>query len=227
MRKIALMALTALPLFAGFFPATVHTSVSTIENGTLSLNQTFSKNGMSGIVIHNYGNGLNAITAHIQQTSSEGNAKVIDKNIIHHNALPSIKTAIEAGDNVVGGYLYNNVLLLAPDASTYNKITSSYAKNWTHPDLFALYLEQEGESIPTRESLATFAQIHQIGLVYIVRKNSAVLLDPISGKIVSEKSVSKVPTTAQYPFYMHLDEIKTGWFSKDTKGNYYQIMESL
>ncbi|AKF24232.1 hypothetical protein YH65_01590 [Sulfurovum lithotrophicum] len=226
MIKIALILLTALPLFAGFFPSTVHTSVSVAKGDTIALRSSFPANGMSGIIVHNYGSDLQAITAYIAQTS-KGHAKVISKDIIHHDKLPTIKTPVRAGDKVIGGYLYNNVLLLAPDADTYAKVTSSYTKNWIHPDLFAIYLSKRGDAFPTRENLSSFAKDYQIGLICIVRKNSLVLLDPISGRIINKKAMGNLPAKAQFPFYMHFNEIRTGWFSKSSTGSYYQTMEAL
>lgn len=227
MRKIALIALLSLPLFAGFFPQTVHTSIKSVKENTITLNKKFPVNGMSGVVIHNYGNGLTAITTRIAQTSSGGSTSLVSTDILHHEELPTIKTAISANDKVIGGYLYNNVLLLAPDADTYAKIISQHNKTWIHPDLFALYLSVEGEERPTKENLSHFARKYQVGLIYIVRKNSAVLLDPVSGKIISQKSMSNLPAEGSFPFYMRFQQIDSGWFGSEVKGNYYDTMESL
>lgn len=227
MRKIALAALLCLPLFGGFFPQTVQTSVKSIQGNTVTLNQKFPVSGMSGVVIHNYGNDLTAITTRIIQTSSDGSANLTNTNILHHENLPTIKTAVSANDKVIGGYLYDNVLLLAPDADTYAKIISQHKKTWIHPDLYALYLSTEGEERPTKENLSDFARKYQVGLVYIVRKNSAVLLDPISGKIISQKSMSNLPAQGKFPFYMRFKQLDSGWFGGDVEGNYYTTMESL
>ena len=226
MRKIALIILTSLPLFAGFFPSTVNTSVRSVSGQNISLNNAFPVNGMSGIVIHNYGSNVKAITSTVVQTS-RGNARYQGNEIIDHDSLPTIKTGITKGDKVIGGYLYRNVLLLAPDANTYAKITSRYNKQWIHPDLYAIYLSQEGEGAPNRENLASFARKYHVGLIYIVKKGAAVLLDPVSGKYVGKQGVSGLPSKAQVPFFMRLDKIQTGWFSKDVTGSYYNLMETL
>ena len=226
MRKIALIALTSLPLFAGFFPSTVNTSVSNISGQNITMNRSFPVNGMSGIVIHNYGNNIKAITSRVVQTS-KGQAKMVDNDVIQHDELPTINTSVARGDKVIGGYLYNNVLVLAPDASTYAKVTSSYNKQWIHPDLYAIFLSQEGDAGPTKENLSSFAEKYHVGLVYIVKKGSAVLLDPISGKHVGKKGMSGNPAKAQFPFFMRFDKIDSGWFSKSASGTYYNLMESL
>ena len=226
MLKIALIALTALPLFAGFYPPTVHSSVAAVSGKNLTLSSSFPVNGMSGVVIHNYGNDLKAITGRIVQTS-RAQAHIVDNDVIEHDNLPTINTPVARGDKVIGGYLYNNVLVLAPDANTYARITASANKTWVHPDLYALYLSQEGEGTPSRENLARFAKKYQVGLIYIVKKGAAVLLDPVSGKHVGRKGVSGLPSKAQFPFFMRFDKINTSWFSKSATGTYYQLMEQL
>ena len=227
MRKIALLSLLSLPIFAGFFPSTVHTSIKSVEGSSIMLKSKFPTNGMSGVVIHTYGNGLTAITSRISQVSSNGATTLIDADVIHHDELPTIKTAVNAGDKVIGGYLYNNVLLLAPDADTYAKIVKTYHKKWIHPDLFALYLSTQGEERPTKENLSLFAKKYQIGLIYIVRKDAEVLLDPISGKVVSQKAVSNLPEKGQFPFYMRFEQLESGWFGSAATGDYYHTMGSL
>ena len=228
MRKQALTLLAVcLPLFAEFFPPTVHTSIASVGEKSVSLSSALPINGMSGVVIHSYGNDLEAITGRIIQ-KDDGTVSLKKEDVVHHDKLPTIKTAVAPDDEVIGGYLYNNVLLIAPDANTYAKITSEYHKNWIHPDLFALFLSDEGDALPTKENLAKFAQKYQVGLICIVKKDKAVLLDPISGMHVAQKPIDTSSTKGQYPFYMRLDGIDTGWFgSSDKNGNYYKAIEAL
>jgi len=227
MYKIALFTLLSLPLFAGFFPQTVHTSVKAVKGETITLKSRFPVNGMSGVIVHNYGSGLTAITSRMTQTSSSGEASLLSADVIDHDSLPTIKTAVTAGDKVIGGYLYNNILVLAPDADTYAKITSRHDKKWIHPDLFALYLSVVGDDRPNKENLAHFAKKFQIGLVYIVRRNAAVLFDPVSGKIVGQKNMTGLPKEGNSPFFMRFKAPDSSWFGSSEKGNYYNIVESI
>ena len=227
MRKLALIALFSLPLFAGFFPSVVNTSVKSVSGQTVTMNSSFPMNGMSGIVIHNYGSEIKAITSRVIQTG-KGQAKVIENNLIHHDSLPTIKTKIKKGDKIIGGYMYQNVLLLAPDADTYKRTVEKYPnKRWVHPDLYALHLSSTGETAPTKANLEDFSNRYQVGLVYSIKKGSAVLLDPISGKHVGSKGVSGLPAKGQFPFYMRFDKIEAGWFSTTETGSYYNLMKSL
>ncbi len=226
MRKMTLIALIALPLFAGFFPQTIHTTVSKTSDKSIVLSSPFPVDGMTGIVIHNYGNGIEAITSRIVQHSAN-KTTLLDGEIIHHDKLPTINTPVTVGDNVIGGYLYDNVLLLAPNAQIYKDITSQYHKTWIHPDLYALFLSKYGDNIPTKENLKAFAKSYQVGLIYIVGHNSARLLDPISGQIVGQKPMSGLPKEGKSPFFMRFDEIDSGIFSSDNHTGYYKLMDTL
>ena len=220
------MSLLALPLFAGFFPQTVHTSIVKITGKTSFLKNPLPVAGMSGVIIHNYGNDMHAITNYIVQKDQK-NLSLIEEVTIDHDKLPTIKTAVSIGDKVIGGYLYNNVLLLAPDAQTYAKITSQHAKNWVHPDLFALFLSKVGDTVPNKKNLKAFAKSHQVGLIYIIGNGTAKLLDPISGYIVGQKKLSDLPTLGKSPFFTHFDEVGSSWIAEKPKDNYYQIMDKI
>lgn len=226
MRKLALLALLTLPIFAGFFPSTVHTSVANVEGG-IKLKKALPVNGMSAIVVHNYGNKAQAITRYIVQTGKDGTATAIHKEAIYHPKLPTINTPIKVGDKVTGGYLYQNVLLLAPDAATYARVTAKYNKNWIHPDLFALFLAVEGDDLPTRDNLGKFAKQYQVGLIMIIQNGKAVLLDPLSKKIISQMNLANLPEKGKFPFFSRFDEIDSGWFDRKETGNYYNLMERL
>jgi hypothetical protein len=226
MRKIALIALATLPLFSGFFPQTVHSSITQIDKKSISLSTPFPVNGMSGVVIHDYGNQVEAVTSRVIQNTTE-DTRIVHDDIVSHEKLPTINTTVVVGDKVMGGYLYNNVLLLAPDAKTYIDITTSTHKNWIHPDLYALFLTTHGDNVPTKENLKIFAETYQLGLIYIVTQNSAKLLDPISGHIIKQKSMTNLPEKGKAPFFMRFDEIDSGLFSKDNTKSYYEIMGNL
>jgi hypothetical protein len=99
MRKIALLALTALPLFAGFFPQTIETSISAVHGKSITLTTPLLQ-GMSGVVVHDYGNEIEAITSRLIQ-ENYNDAKLISGDIIKHEKLPTISTEVSAGDKVI------------------------------------------------------------------------------------------------------------------------------
>jgi hypothetical protein len=227
MKKILFtLLLAAFPLLAGFFPPTVHTTIKAVDGDRLTLARPLPVNGMSGIVIHDFGKGLQAITAILTQTAP-GQANYHKGDLLQHKGLPTPKSVAAPGDKVIGGYLYNNVLVLAPNAETYAKITRAGGRHWIHPDLYAAFLAREGDSTPSASNLARFAREAQVGLVYIVQKGRAILFDPISGHVVGQKAFQPVGSESKYPFYNRFSKISGGLFGGSSEGDYYQSVGAI
>ncbi len=226
MRFVALIFLSFISVFAQFFPSQVQTTVDMADIKEITLHKPLPVAGMSGVVVHYYTTSLGAILTYIEQ-KADGKCRYLSVDPIKHDALPTIKTPIGKNDQVIGGYLYNNVLLIAPDAQSYSKFIAIYSKHWIHPDLYALFLQTNGENKPTRQNLQTFALQHQVGLVVVIRKNDIVLLDPISQKFISTMKSKDAPNKGEIPFFNRLDRQKAGWFDSELKESYYQIVEKL
>ncbi len=199
-------------LFANFFPTTVYSKVKSIQGNQITLTKAFPRNGMSGVVLHSFGKNMEAISAIVVQ-SSPHIATMYRGNIINNRSLPSPKNSISIGDRVIGGYLYHNILILAPNSKTYAKIVQASSHLWIHPDIYRAFLAQRGEMTPSVRNLEAFAKASQVGLVYIVQNNRAILYDPISHKVISSKTFHPIGKTAKYPFYNRFSA---------RKGDYYK-----
>jgi len=224
MRKSLIAIFTAIPLLGGFFPPTVNSSITSVNGNGATISKSFPLNGMSGIVIHNFGNSNQAISSIAIQTSAN-QVKLIKDDMLGDNKLPKPRIMATKGDRVIGGYLYNNVLVIAPNAQTYQKVVSSASKHWIHPDIYAGFMAREGDSTPTLNNLSQFAHEAQVGLIYIVMKNKAVLLDPISKRVINTQPFTPVGNDIKYPFYMRFKNFKAGLFSNG--GNYYKMVEGI
>ncbi len=221
-----ILLISTISSMAQFYPPTVSSKVNSIKGNNISLSNSFPKKGMSGVVIHNYGSELTAISSYLIYRGGK-KARLHSFEPIIHGELPTVKSNVKVGDRVIAGYLYKTILLLAPDSSTYSRITSSASKNWVHPDLYAIFLSKEGDQVPTKDNLAKFASEYQIGLVYIVRRGKGMLYDPISRKYVGQTSLKGLPKKGQFPFYMRLGKIDSGWFSREATGTYYQSIGNI
>ena len=221
MRKISLIVSIFFTILqAGFFPPTITTTVSSVSGSSATLSRAFPSAGMSGVVIHKFGNGLSAIRS-IAVSTGGNSVRLYKGDLLDHNGLPVPKGLASVGDKVIAGYLYKNVLVIAPNAQTYTKVTKSASRHWIHPDLYAAFLVRQGDSSISRSNLEKFAKEAQVGLVYIVQQNGAILYDPISHRVVSQKPFSPVGVEAKYPFYTRFTSLKSGFFGKSAKGNYY------
>jgi hypothetical protein len=225
MSKILMSLLLSLPLFADLFPATTQSTILNTNNNIIQISPAFPANGMSGIVIHTYKDGSSAATTAAVQNES-GILTILDTPLMENGNLPQIATKVIAGDKVIGGYLYNNVLLLAPNQNAYNEITSKYKKNWVTPDNYASFISQKRYGVPTKENLASFAKAYQVGLIAIVKKDSIVVYDPISQRIISKEPFG-MQTQTQTPFFSNFEKVRTGWFGSTVDENYYTLMEQI
>jgi len=228
MKKLLLIVLTTLSLMALELPTMTKTTIQATNGETIELSDAVQK-GMSGIVVHNYGNGLMAIT---HTTISQGGNKATLKpySILRHGKLPTIKTKAKKDDRVIFGNFYNNVLLIAPNGQSYREITKSLKKSFIHPDMYAMNLILNNEIHLSLDNIKRFAQKNQVGLVLIVSKNALLTLDPISGMILSKQPLNIKITGTQSPFYARFEQMDNNIFSsEDTKKfeEYYKGIERL
>ena len=213
---------------ANTLPSTITTTIAKVTaNGQIQLSTTVPA-GMSGIVIHNYGNGLSAIS-HATVSQGNGLASLQAYRTILHENIPNIQTEANAGDKVIFGNFYNNVLVIAPNQTVYRNITKSYNKTWVHPDAYALDFMKEGSSHLTLDSIKKFAQLNQVGLVLIVAQDKVLILDPISKQFLGEFPTTLNQQDTMAPFYARFEQMDTSTFgfSSNTYTPYFQSIAGL
>jgi len=229
MNKFLLIVLSTFVLMANNLPQRIKTTIKSINSNQVILANSIPK-GRSGIVIHSYGNGLFAIT-HTAISQGANRATIGSYNMLKHKNLPTIKTDVKEGDQVIFGNLYDNILLIAPNEQSYSSITKSIKKVWIHPDLYASFLIINDEDKISKKNLKKFAIETQVGLVAIVAKDGLRIFDPISGNYLRKISIN-TPTNskAQSPFYARFEQISTDIFSENDKKEfppYYKGIEKI
>lgn len=228
MKKLLLLLLSSYLLMANSLPQTIETHVSNVnKNGEIQLATSVPK-GMSGVVVHDYGNGLLAIT-HSVVSQAGSVAKTAPYTAIVHENIPTIQTAIRVNDRVILGGFYNNALLIAPNARAYASITKRFKKTWIHPDAYALEFMKEGAHTISLESLNKFSKANQIGLVLIATRDSLLILDPISQTFLGKQTLTGNSDKAITPFFARFDQmdVSTFGFSDIDHTEYYQAIKSL
>ena len=227
MKKIILLVLATYSLMASTLPQRIETTIKSIHGDTIKLAQNVPA-GMSGLIVHDYGNGLSAIT-HSVITTQNGNAKILPYTAILHENIPTVKTEAKINDNVILGNFYNNALLIAPDERTYSAITKKFNKSWIHPDAYAVQFMREERSEISLESLQKFAINNQVGLVLIATKTELLILDPISKKFLGQKQIQGTATKAMKPFFSRFEhmDVSTFGFSEITLKDYYTSIQDL
>jgi hypothetical protein len=227
MKKIVFFILfTSLSLMADGLPNGIKTTVQDVSNGTIELSTNVPA-GMSGIVIHNYGNRLQAIT--YDTISLGGNkASIKPHNAITHGNIPSIQTPIHKGDTIIFGHFYKNALLIAPNHPTYQQLTKKFNRVWTHPDVFALEFIENSENSLTMEVLNNFAEKYQVGLVLVVTQNELLIIDPLSQNLLGQMAYTPNTTQIETPFYARFEPLSSSLFSSNkTYVPYFQSVTGL
>ncbi len=230
MRKILLILIfTLLAISYDSFPERITSSIQSInKKGIVTLNGKIPKD-RSGIVIHNYGKGIFAIT-HTLVTTNNNRAYIKKYSMSIDSNMPTVDTPIKVGDRVILGNLYSNVLLIAPDEQSYSKITKSFNKVWIHPDIFAYYLIKHDEDKITLKNLKKFAIENEVGLVAIVARDGLRILDPLSGHYLRKLPIDIDIKKAQSPFYARFEQIDTNIFSVASKKEfpkYYKGVDNI
>jgi hypothetical protein len=229
MKKFLLMVLSTFVLMAIDLPKPIKTTIKSINKNQVILANSVPK-GRSGIVVHSYGNGLFAIT-HTAISQGGTKATIGSYSMLKHKSLPTIKTDIKQGDQVIFGNLYDNVLLIAPNEQSYSSITKSIKRVWIHPDLYASFLIINDEDRITKKNLKEFAIKSQVGLVAIVAKDGLRIFDPISGNYLRRVAINTpIEAKTQSPFYARFEQISTNLFSEDSQTkfpSYYKGIDNI
>lgn len=227
MKKIVFFILfTSLSLIADGLPNGIKTTVQNVSDGMIELSTNVPA-GMSGIVIHNYGNALHAIT--YDTVSLGGNqASIKPHNAIAHGNIPSIQTPIHKGDTIIFGHFYKNALLITPNHASYQQLTKKFNRVWTHPDIFALEFIANSESSLSMEVLKTFAKKYQIGLVLVATENELLVIDPLSKNTLGKMAYTPNTTQIETPFYARFEPVSSSLFSSEkTYVPYFQSVAGL
>ena len=225
-RILFFILISSYSLFADALPTSIKSSVKSTSNGIIQLSSNIPA-GMSGIIMHDYGNGLSAIT-HTTISLGDGKASVKPHTAILHKNIPSIQTAVTKGDHVIFGNFYNNALLIAPNQVAYKQITQKFQRTWITPDAFALDFMQEAETKISMEILERFAKKNQVGLVLVVSSSELLVIDPISKQIIGRTGLKTNPNSAMTPFYARFKQIDLSVFSVgDNSKTYTPYFQSV
>ena len=228
MKKLLLLLLTSYTLMADALPQSITTTIKSInKNGQITLATAVPK-GMSGIVVHNYGNGLTAITNAVV-SGTNGKATLFNYTAIPHDNIPNINTTSKVNDKVVLGNFYNNTLVIAPNSAIYTAITKKFKKTWIHPDRFALDFMRESQSAISLDNIQEFAKKNQVGLVLIYSNSGLLFLDPISQKIIGKTKVFGNAKETMNPFYARFEQMDTSTFgmSSISLTDYYTAVQAI
>ena len=170
--KYLILLLTT--LYATTLPVKKTTEISAIEGSIVILRDDIKKN-IGGVIIREIGD-RDYITGYIKGVG-ENRAKIVDKDYINGGRLANLTDVAMVGDRVVVGFLYDRVLIVAPNKESLRKVEYKLKVKSIDPTLFKSFLR--GKKATSKE-YKDFAKMVGIGLVAIVKGNKIYIYDPIS-----------------------------------------------
>jgi len=200
MRKfLSVLAIFTLSVFANFIPSKVYTTVTGVNGDTITMQNSFALNGMSGLVTRQLPSGEYALLV-VKQTAPN-KAVVIDKDPLGGKGLANIKPVAKVGDKVIGGFMYDKVMVLAPNRSSYQNIQNRFGLNSQNPDLFMSFLASKGKSSPSSSDYKEFAKLTHIGVFVIFKNGFITVYDPLSDTTIGKVMMDISNYNAMQPFY--------------------------
>jgi len=187
------------PLVASLIPSKSYTTVTSVNGYNVTLANKIGIKYQTALVVRTLSNGDFA-TAYIMQTSSN-QAKIVDTDPTNGDNLANIKPAVKVGDKVIGGFLYDKVVILANNKESFNQIQTQLGINSLTPDTFAAFLKANNQNYPNSNSYKKFAKMVGVGLFIIQKNNSIEVYDPISEKILSKMDFKNRGNKDIKPFY--------------------------
>ncbi|MDX1296602.1 MAG: plasminogen-binding N-terminal domain-containing protein [Sulfurimonadaceae bacterium] len=230
-----LLLLSLLP--AWLLAQTLSTTLLSVneEQGTAKLEQ--AQAGLSGVIVRHFNEEHSAIIANAQVSSYNAENKIANLMIspydgLQQNSLPKGTWSPKAGDEVLIAPDYTRALLIAPDATVYDRITSAFKTlAWVHPDRFTAHLSISGHPSPTQEDFSGFCTDNAVGLLYIYLEHSLFTLDCKSLSLLQVSHAPIVYDNVKLPFFNRVESIREAFWGEgsdlmDAYAPYYlELME--
>lgn len=196
--------------------------ISNVTDETAVINIGSLKLGQSGIVEHKYENGKIKIVSSAFVESSNANTstlKFIPFLGLKQNAIPTSNRKAQNGDKFSLNYLYDESLLIAPNAEAFRAVRKKFTKNtFAHADIFGAYLKTKYQPLPTKEFIQEYALSQNMGTIFIVIDSFTYIIDTRTFVILAKKPVSYLPGEEMMPMYTRVENIDKSildfdWFS--------------
>ncbi len=213
-----LLLLTLLPLF--LFSADLHMPVLTVSDDSKSATVKIKQiaKGVHGFVVRHFTNDHSVIVADAYVSEFDPATEVATLALseyvgLKQNSLPNGNWHVQVGDEVILAFGYTRALLLAPNDDIYYIVTKNIrGVEWIHPDNFATYLSHQAHPTPTKDDIAGYCTLAEIGLFYTYVNNALFTLDCQTMSLIQLTPVALEENKLMLPFYSRVEEISTSWW---------------
>lgn len=188
--------------------------------------------GASGVVVQQIKAATSIVSSVRVVEKSGGLAKLqlLPFTMLAQDALPELDVSVKNGDEVIVNFLYDRVLLIAPDKATYDAVKLGFAElSFTHPDIFGAFLVRDLSLSPKKRHFANFCSNNALGIVAFVLKNRLQIADCSSLSPLLSVKFNGESKNPQTPFYSNIKEYSKNFlnFTEKPIKNYYNYYEAL
>jgi len=160
-----------------------YATVTSVNGSSVTLSTPMPYSGMSAILLRNTPNGDFAL-AYLKTEGSRGS--IIDSDPVGGKPLATLKSQPKVGDRVIGGFLYNRALIIAPSHGREEAIKRHFAVQTVKSQLFQSYLASAGVGANAL-SYKSFAKLLGIGVILIDKGKYVQIYDPISESVIAQE----------------------------------------
>jgi hypothetical protein len=215
---LRLLLISLLP--AWLLAQTLSTALISVngDQGTVKLEQ--AQTGLSGVIVRHFNEEHSAIVANARINSYNAENNIATLSItpydgLQQNSLPEGNWVPQPGDEVLIAPDYTRALLIAPNSTVYDRITSAFKTlTWVHPDRFTAQLSVAGHPSPTQEDFNGFCTDNATGLLYIYLEHSLFTLDCKSLNLLQVSHAPIVYENIQRPFFNRVETIREGFWGE-------------
>ncbi len=227
MRQLLLTLLPAL-----LTATTLTTSLTGVNDDKATAEVAQAEPGLSGVIVRHFNDVHSSIIADAKVTAYDAQSHIAQLDLrpyegLKQNALPQGTWSPRQGDTLILAPDYSRALLIAPDATVYDRITAAFKTlHWVHPDRFAAFLSVPGHPSPTAEDFSEFCTENAVGLLYIHLDTTLYTLDCKSLALLHTADAPVTRSAVKLPFYSRVESIRkalwgTGSSDMDAYDPYY------
>lgn len=232
LKKICVFCIFALNLWAFDFNP-IKTSVDEVgENAIFVKDNPQIQVGASAIIVKQIKNASSIISRASVVGRERGLIKLDLKpfTMLTQPALPELDVKVQAGDEVIVNFLYDRLLLIAPDEASYKAVERDLGELYImHPDILSAYMVREFKLSPKKEDFSIVCSNNALGIVAFVLESKVVFLDCQDFTTLMEKPLNAQVVKPQLPFYSNIRSYKKNFFNFAEKrvADYYEYYTQM
>lgn len=188
--------------------------------------------GQSGVIINQADQNKIIISqAYVESSNNTSSTlKIIQKDILPQDAIPTSKLKPSNGDTFILNHLYSSSLLIVANKETKDTVLEIYKEqNFLNEDFFAAYLKLEEEPTPEQKNFQDFSNKNQIGTIFFAIENRLFIVDALSFKVIASHAIDANSIKIKVPFLSKIETIERGFwdFGDDEIENYNEYYLKL